>query len=273
VGVLIARGLGLQQVPLSTIGVLGLVVAAIGSAVFQMRRLPTASAIRAAYDHFNSCGGIIMAEEAGDTTPWQTQVPSSVPPVQWQATRSLILLSIAVVFVTTTLLLPTHYVRLGTKRPLEIGQLIQELKTEVDTLKDQKLIQEQKAIELLNQLSKLQNESSGFNPYKTWEALDHLKQSTSEAARQAAEEALAKLDTLAKVESLAIALQKAVEDGNLTPEIRNSVAHAFTATLNSGRFSEGLLTNFSPINSGTYFKRVIYCRLKTFYQWNPVHKV
>jgi len=248
VGILVARGLGLQQVPLSTIGILGLVVAGIGAAVFQVRRLPTASAIRAAYDHLNSCGGIIMAEEAGDTTVWQTRVPSRVPSLRWHATRNLILLCLAIGFATTSLLLPVRYIKFGAKQPLEIGQLIQELKMEVDTLKEEKLIQEEKAIELLNQLSKLQNESSGFDPYKTWEALDHLKQSTSDLARQAAEEALAKLDTLATVESLAMALQKAMEDGSLAPEITSSIAHVFTAMLDSGKLSEGFFTNLSLLN-------------------------
>ena len=47
------------------------------------------------------------------------------------------------------------------------------------TLAQEKIVDDKKADDLQKQLSQLQKDSFGYDPDKTWEALDHIKQSNS----------------------------------------------------------------------------------------------
>src|SRR3954467_12815838 len=68
--VLAVRFSGLLKGKWLTIGLLGCLPLALIAAVREWRRREAFTKIRAAYDDLNQCGGVIMAEEVSDTSPW-----------------------------------------------------------------------------------------------------------------------------------------------------------------------------------------------------------
>jgi len=152
---------------------------------------------------------------------------------------------VAALFAATALLLPERLAHLLGHRPLEIGQIVDQLKAEVQTLQQEKILPDPKADELLKQLSQLQQDSSGYDPNKTWEALDHIKQSDSDLAQQAAEEAEKKTESLTEAETLAKAMEQAADNG-MEPATASQAAQDLESLLNEAKLEEGILNGKIP---------------------------
>ncbi len=210
------------------------------------RQRPALANIRASYDGLNACGGLMMAAEAGDMEAWQARLPAAaVPQFRWQGGRALGLLGLSALFVATALLLPERLAHLGGRHPLEIGQTVQELQAEVQTLAQEKILDDQKANDLQRQLAALQKDSSGFDPDKTWEALDHIKQANGDAAKQAAEEALKKTEALTEAGTLAKAMEQAADQG-MDPTAASQAAQDLASMLNDAKLEDGILNEKIP---------------------------
>jgi len=239
--VLAARISGAPNAGWMPLGLLGaLVPMAIASSV-EWRRLPKLARVRAAYDNLNACGGLLMAEEAADMSAWQASLPTAaVPALRWRGGRAFGLLGLAALFAVATLLLPDRWTSLSTQQPLEIGKLVSELQAEVETLKQEKILELPKANELQKQLSRLEQKSSALDPNKTWEALDHIKESNSDLAKQAAEEALNKMASLSQVETIAAALERAADAG-MGKDTATQAAKDLAGLMKAAKLEEGLL--------------------------------
>src|SRR6185503_10837758 len=212
--VLAVRFSGLLKGKWLALGLLGCIPIALIAAIREWRRRESFSKLRAAYDDLNQCGGVIMAEEVTDMSQWQSQLPlPSVPALRWRNGRAFGMLTMSAAFSAAILLLPDRLTVLHASHPLEIGKLVGELKAEVQTLKDEKILEEKKADETQKQLTNMQEKSSGLDPSKTWEALDHIKESNADLAKQAAEEALNKMASLSAAQTLASAMQEASDNG------------------------------------------------------------
>ncbi len=210
------------------------------------KQLPAFSKIRASYDHMNVCGGLIMAEEAGNMEAWQENLPGAgAPKLRWNSGRPIFLFSLSALFAATTILLPARLTQLPSHQSLQIGQLVQQLQVEVKTLAQEKILEDKKAEDLQKQLSQLQNDSSGADPDKTWEALDHIRESNSDAAKQAAEEAIAKTTDLAQAETLAQAMAQA-DDAGVSQANANEAAQDLAHMLATAQFDDGLLKGPIP---------------------------
>jgi hypothetical protein len=235
-----------QQTEWLALGVFGFVPVAL-VAVWRERRLhPGFANIRANYDRLNACGGVIMSEEAADMSAWLIQLPSAVvPKLRWRSTGSLALLGLAALFTATALLLPERVTHLGKNHSLEISPIIEQLQAEVKTLAQEKIVGEKKADELQKQLSQLQRDASGYDPNKTWEALDHVKQANADVAKQAAEEAITKTESLAQAETLAKAMQAAAESG-MSEATASQAAQDLASLLNSAKLEAGILNGQIP---------------------------
>ena len=243
--VLAARISGLLKGEWLLFGLLGFVLPAALAAMLAWRQRPAFARVRATYDRLNQCGGLVMAEEAADMTPWQPHLPAQpAHGLQWRSGRSVGLLAVSVLFAFVALQLPDRLTAL-TAPPLEIGQLVGELRAEIETLQEEKIIEDTKAEDLQNQLNRLEQKSSGFDPNKTWEALDHIKESNNDLARQAAEEALSKITTLTQAETLGSALQAASEAG-LGEDTATRAAQDLAGMLKAARLEEGLLKGEIP---------------------------
>ena len=246
VAVLALRFLGTQNTSWLALGLLGIIPLAFVAAIRSRRLKPGFDKIRASYDHLNACGGIIMAEEAADMGTWQAHLPAAaVPRLHWRSGRPLLLLSVSALFAATALLLPERLTHLAGHRPLEIGQIVEQLQAEVKTLAQEKIVPEKKADDLQKQLAQLQKDSSGYDPNKTWEALDHIKQANNDAAKEAAEEAVKKTESMAQAETLAKAMEQAAENG-MEPATASQAAQDLASMLNAAKLEEGILNGKIP---------------------------
>ena len=239
--ILALRILGFQNVFSLAVGLLGVVpLVLLASWRAKKQRVPF-ERIRASYDQLNACGGIIMSAEMADMDAWMGQLPeASLPKFRWESGRALLLLTISITFVIVALLLPNRLTDLTGRRSLEVGQIIQQLQTEVTALSQEKIIDAQKAADLQKQLSQLQNDSQGYDPGKTWEALDHIKQSDSDEAQQAAQEALDKTTSLTEAETLAKAMEQASDSG-MDATTASQASQDLASMLNAAKLDNGLL--------------------------------
>ncbi len=244
--VLAVRIYGAQNTGWLLSGLFGFVPVIIFTAVRERRRQPVFAKIRAGYDRANACGGVMMSEEAADMGVWLGQLPPAVvPEFRWRNGRTLLLLGVSALFAATALLLPERLTHLSNHRPLAIGQIVEQLQAEVQTLVQEKIVDEKRSGDLQKQLSELQKDSSAYDPNKTWEALDHIKQSNSDAAKQAAEEAIAKTESLTEAEALAQAMQQAAESG-MSEATASQAAQDLASLINSAKLEQGILNGKIP---------------------------
>lgn len=243
---LVVRISSTKETPWLAMGLLGTAPAAFLAGWCVRKRLPAFEKLRANYDRLNACGGIIMSEEAADMTAWQTRLPeSAVPTFRWRNGRAMMLLSISTMFAAATLLLPERLAHFARHQPLEIGQIADQLQAEVQALHEEKIIEDKKTEDLQKQLSQIKQDSSGLDPDKTWEALDHIKESDANAARQAAEEALAKTTALTQAEMLARGMEQAADDGMSAVTAAQS-AQVLASLLNGAKLEDGILKSQIP---------------------------
>ena len=244
--VLALRIFGTQNTFWLALGLFGIVPLVL-AAIWQARRQkPAFAKMRANYDRLNACGGVIMSEEAAYMGAWLEQLPeAAVPKFRWRSGRPMLLLFVSALFAATALLLPERLTRFSIHRPLEIGQIVQQLQAEVKTLAQEKIVDDKKANDLQKQLSQLQKDSSSYDPDKTWEALDHIKQANSDTAKQAAEEALKKTDSLTEAETLAKAMQSAAESG-MEQATASQAAQDLASMLNAAKLEEGIFNGQIP---------------------------
>jgi len=227
-------------------GLAGFLPLALLAAAWEARRRPALAKLRAAYDAYNQCGGLVMAAGETDMTAWHKSFPrASVPFLRWRSGRPMSALLLSAVFVAVTLQLPDRWTHLVTRRQLEVGNLVTELQTEVKVLKEEKILEPKKADDTQQQLAKLKEQSSAVDPAKTWEALDHIKEANNDLSRQAAEEVLAKQSALTEAEVMAGALQTALDSG-LGKDTATQAAQDLAGLLAASKLEEGVLNGQIP---------------------------
>jgi len=243
--ILALRIFGVQNIYWLTMGLFAVAPLALVASWRAKKQRAPLTKIRASYDHINACGGIIMSAETLDADAWMAQLPRiAAPRLRWRSGRAFLLLMSSAVFVMITLLLPNRLTHFPGHR-LEIGQIVQQLKAEVNVLAQEKIIDPQKSAELQKQLSQLQDDSLGYDPAKTWEALDHIKQSDSDEAHQAAQEALDKTTSLAEAETLAKAMEQAADSG-MNATTASQAAQDLASMLSAAKLDDGLLNAQIP---------------------------
>ena len=239
--ILALRIFGVQNLYWLTMGLLAVAPLALVAAWRARQQLASFTRIRASYDHLNACGGIIMSAETQDMGAWMAQLPGvAAPRPRWRSGRPLLMLSTSAAFVLIALLLPSRFTHFPGRRPLEIGQIVGQLQAEVKLLAQEKILDAKKAVELKKQLSQLQDDSLGYDPSKTWEALDHIKQSDSDAAQQAAQEALNKTTSMTEAEAVAKAMEQASDSG-MNDTTASQAADDLASMLEAAKLDNGLL--------------------------------
>jgi hypothetical protein len=219
-------------------------------------RQPESKQLRAAFDRQNQAGGLVMAAAEVDTRSWEAKAGSfMLPSVQWNSGRVWAGILLATVFLISTLLVPVKYASLFSDPPLEISQQVDQLHEQIDVLESEYILPENEAEAKREELDRIAEQASGFNPSKTWEALDQLLHTNEQLAQEEAEDALSKLKAINEATLLGKALemlpkglkdQKAMEEGlkqmgnlmqqlakagaldpeNLPPELKKAMAEA-----------------------------------------------
>ena len=184
-------------------GAIGLIVV-IGCAVaLALRHIPTRTALRASLDKHSGAGGLMMAAETADLGNWRRQMPLiRLPRLRWRGGAYWARFTGAVLFVCISLLIPQRFVEISKAQPLDIREEANELADGIDVLKEEEVIELAEAEMLEEKLAQLQAEASGEDPVKTWESLDHVADTLSQEAADAAQDALSETERLTEAETL-----------------------------------------------------------------------
>src|SRR5215510_2108388 len=183
-------------------GAMGIAIAIGAGAALARRRLPSRGSVRALLDNRNDCGGLLMADADADLGAWR--MPEiALPRLRWRKARAVGLLIASFAFVVISLLTPVRFVTINAARPMDVSKEVENLSAQIEALKEAQIMEEAKAESLEQKLDQLSQEASGADPAKTWEALDHLNDAVEKAAREAAENANARQERLARAEALA----------------------------------------------------------------------
>ncbi len=224
-------------------GLPGLAVAVAVAALLAVRKLPSPLALRAALDRHARLGGLLMAAGDTDLGYWKGRLPAMPePPLHWRPGRQVMLLAAAVAFLLAALLVPDRVLPSGS-RSLEIGGEIQKLGEKLEVLREEQVLPPERVEAVETDLERIRREALGTDPAKTMEAIDHLDRSFSQAAADAAEQALREAHAAGRVQELADALQ-AVE-GEMDPKqfaeaMRELANMAEQAAAESERLAERL---------------------------------
>lgn len=243
VAVLVARVTGLMATHWLIGGVLGLLPVVGIAAWIEWQRRPQLATVRAAMDRHNQSGGLLMAAAQADVSAWQGSAKPAQPRLRWNSGRPMTLFCAAALFLGASMLMPERFVLGAAQRPLDVGKLVTELTEQITALEEEKILPEDKALELKKELARLGKDSAARDPAKTWESLDHLKQANADLAKQAAEEAIQKTDAMKQAETLAAAL-------GLLPDSASSLLERamqdMASLLQQAKLEQGLLAAKLP---------------------------
>jgi hypothetical protein len=223
-------------------GLAGVPIAIGIAAWLALKKLPDRTALRALLDRRGGCGGLLMAGAECDLADWR--VPAvELPSLHWNARRPLTLLAIAAGYVILGLALPGRLDAALTESRLDVRRDAERLSEQVEVLKEERLLDPKRAEELKQKIDEVRAHSAGKDPAKTLEALDHLQDVVTQAAKQGAERSAREAKDLGKVEAGAEAVQQAAP--NLDPKqaaalMKELAAMAEKATKEGEKLGEGL---------------------------------
>ena len=190
-------------------GLVGLLVAAAAGAILARRKIPTATALRALLDRHGSLGGLLMAAGDTDIGRWQQRIALvPIPTLRWRSGRQWMLFLISTGFLVAALFGADRYLPAG-DTALEVGGEVQKLSDKLQVLKQEQIVPPERAQVMEKDLDRLHKDALGKDPAKTMETLDHLEQSFSKAAADAAESAIKQTEKVSRGQELADALEAA----------------------------------------------------------------
>ncbi|HWG41371.1 MAG TPA: hypothetical protein VN688_01200 [Gemmataceae bacterium] len=209
---------GVERRPLLW-GLMGLAGCVAAAVVLARRRLPSDTAVRALLDEQSGCGGLLMADGEQELGGWRQKLPIlALPRIHWNGRRAWTLLAIAVGFVLLSFLAPQGLADLSATSPLEIDREVTHLIEQIALLKAEALLDPARAESLKDKLAELREHSSGKDPSRTLEALDHLRNLTGATAREAAEKNARANERLGEAQALAEVLRKSAD--MLSPKLK-----------------------------------------------------
>jgi hypothetical protein len=205
-----------------------------------LRRLPAPSALRALVDRSAHCGGLLMTAAEQPIGPWRKSLPAPVDlRVQWRGGRTWGAFLLAVLFLSVTLLFPQSLASWVPEPQFEIGTETEKLAAQIDVLKEEAVLDPQKAEVYKDKLKQLKDEASGKHPVKTLEALDHLRNLVTQAAREAADAAVRKTEKLGTAEGLSEGLRQ--NEGLLDPKVQKEAMDELAALVQKAAAETDLL--------------------------------
>jgi hypothetical protein len=129
------------------------------------------------------------------------------PALRWRSGRSGAMAVVGLTFLAIAFLVPASFARIGTPK-LDVRREAERLEEQLQVLKEEKVLDKQRAHELKEKLEQLRKDALARDPVKTLEALDFLQDTTHKSAQEAAEAAARKIEEMAKAGALAEALEK-----------------------------------------------------------------
>src|SRR5262249_55789298 len=148
--------------------------------------------------------------------------------------RSLALTFGALLFVSVSLFVPDRQ-SLASDKPLDIAKQIEDISSDIDVLKKEEIIDVTQAESLEAKLESISADAKGEDPVKTWEALDHLQDSVTKTAKEAAEKMAQTNERLGEAQALSEALVEgaASMDSKLVTEAMKELQSQMKAAADS----------------------------------------
>lgn len=197
------------------------------------RSRPEALRVRALVDAHSACDGLLMAAAEAPLGSWDTRLPEprALPRVRLKDGRSGALAFVALAYVLAATLVPVKPI--GAASRLDIAADVARLAGDLEALKEEGVLEPEREESLKDALEALANESSGSDPARTWEALDHVSAGVKAAADQAAEKGLATATSLSDTEALASALAREGEE--LAKDARSTAMQGLAEKVDEAR--------------------------------------
>ncbi len=215
VAVLTLRVGGLHDSKTLAYGLLGLLAVPPLAWLLAQRRIPNDRQLGAILDRDNEVGGILMSSFETDIGPWSERMDDlKIPTLHWESRQVLGLGLLAVCFAATALLLPINAISGPQRQRLNVDDQIKKLTTQLETLKEEKLLDVEEIEARKLELEKIKNQADGAGPVKTFDALDHLAERMNQKAVEAAENAKKTTETLTKIETLTQSVKDVLQESD-----------------------------------------------------------
>jgi hypothetical protein len=225
-------------------GLIGVPIAVALALRFALRQLPDRSSVRALLDGRGECGGLLMAGAECDLGRWAEAVPVvAMPRVSWNCRRPLTILATSIGYVLLGFLLPIDRSTLAGDSLLDVDRETDRLGEQVRVLKEEKILDPDRAETLKQKLDQVRASSAGKDPAKTLEALDHLNDVVRQAARKASEASAREANQLGKLETSAEAMHEAakgLDEKTTTALMAELSAMTQKAAAENEQFKEGI---------------------------------
>jgi hypothetical protein len=188
--------------------VIGVIPIGVLCAVLAWRRTPNASRLKALLDGYSASGGLYMVTDEVDTESWQGHLSQCRSPrIQWQAKRSLVCASLALLFVLVAFLIPARFVEAVSGAGLDIEHVLEDITDQVEILAEEEIVTRIEAYELQEKIQEVRRQARTGEVGKTWESLDHLQEKLNQRAAEAAMSLLQQTETASRTQTLAQAMQ------------------------------------------------------------------
>ncbi len=176
----------------------------LGMALIQARRrAPPEEEVLAILDLHNRCGGLLAAIPETDIASWEPEFRRlSHPEIRWKDRHLLGVFSASSVFVLVILFVPPSLVVADSPQKLHLEKERELLSLKVEALKEEEVLDLAKAEKLQEKIEQTLADSSGEDPAKTFEALDHLDDIATKAAQKSAEETVGQSQKLDRAQEL-----------------------------------------------------------------------
>ena len=171
-----------------SISLLGLTLAV--SSLMAARRLPSQKKIIVLLDRLNQCGGMLLSSAELSEAGWRSNIGlEELPSLKLRSSKMMIIFAATLVFAIASYLAPPAVTAAVTSTHMDIKNQTGTLAEQLQVMEEEKIITQKEAMNMREQISKLEKNAAGEDPVKTWEALDHIKDSLSFKAEEFADKA------------------------------------------------------------------------------------
>ena len=175
-----------------------------------LRRRPPFDRIITLLDRVNHSGGMLLSAAELAESGWNEKlIVDELPVIKLRSPKILIIFAAALLFVFAACLAPPAVRSVVGSTHMDIKNDTRTLKEQLQLLEDEKIVTQKEAANLREQMEKMEKNAAGEDPVKTWEALDHMKESLSSKAEEFAEKAARKAEELTLSQKALRALKEA----------------------------------------------------------------
>lgn len=227
-----------------SLGCAGVIPVVVAASWTEWKRRPNSSSIRAKLDRYNGMGGLYLASESHDLSAWKIQEAKSAPKLVWKSGKSLSWLSASALFAAVCLLIPDRFTTMADAGTMDLGHLVDDTQKQIEVLEEETILDLDEADRRREELKKIEENSRAEDPGRTWEALDQLQKRNEDKAKEAAEEMIEKLQSLAESETLMAALSEMTENSAAKESAMEAMSDLMNENL--GSWMSGLTGNMTP---------------------------